>query len=108
MRAVTKFLLASGLIAGLAGETWAQSEDRAARGEGTQRQEAQKSGKQKAALKDGEVDLRREIASPVTGAFSAGAQWTNAQPHVGGYSGNGFLSPTGQPSSVPGDPGTYR
>lgn len=108
MREATKFLLVSGLIAGLAGGTWAQAQDRAARADEGQKREAQKSREQKAVLKDGEIDLRREIASPIAGAFSTDAMRTSALPNVGGFSGNGFLSPTGQPSSVPGNPGTFR
>lgn len=108
MRKVAKFLAMSGLIAGLAGGTWAQAQDRAVRGEDPQRQEAQKTREQKAVLKAGEIDLRREIASPVAGAFSIDAMRATGQPDVGGFSGNGFLSPAGQPSSVPGNPGTYQ
>lgn len=104
MRKVTKFLAVSGLVAGLAGGTWAQAQDREPRGEDARRQEAQKTREQKA----GEVDLRREIASPVTGAFSIDAMRATGQTNVGGFSGNGFLSPAGQPSSVPGNPGTYQ
>lgn len=108
MRKMTKFLAVSGLIAGLAGAAWAQAQDRAVRGEEVQRQEVQKARDQKARLKAGEIDLRREIASPVAGAFSVDAMRATGQPNVGGFSGNGFLSPTGQPSSVPGNPATYR
>lgn len=103
MRKVTKFLAVSGLVAGLAGGTWAQAQDRAVRGE-----EAQKTREQKTVLKDGAIDLRREIASPVAGALSIDAMRATGQPDVGGFSGNGFLSPAGQPSSVPGNPGTYQ
>lgn len=111
MSKLAKFLAVNGLIAGLAGGTWAhaqaQDQNRATRGEGTQRQEAEKTREQKAVLKDGGIDLRKEIASPITGAFSTDAMRTTVQPNVGGFNGNGFLNPAGQPSSIPGNPGTY-
>jgi len=108
MREARKFLLVSGLIAGLAGASWAQAQDRAAREEQAQRQQAQKARGQQAVVPGGAIDLRREIASPVAGAFSIDAMRATGQTNVGGFSGNGFLSPAGQPSSVPGNPGTYQ
>lgn len=57
-----------------------------------------------------EVDLRAEVASPITGEFSATREMSwGVQSDVGGYNGSGFLSPTGQPSGepsgTPGNPG---
>ena len=44
------------------------------------------------------TDLHEEIASPVNGAFSAGAEFSKGyQQDVGGFSGNGFLDSTGMP-----------
>ena len=44
------------------------------------------------------TNLHEEIASPVNGAFSAGAEFSKGyQQDVGGFSGNGFLDPTGMP-----------
>ena len=44
------------------------------------------------------TDLHEEIASPVNGAFSAGAEFSKGyQQDMGGFSGNGFLGPNGMP-----------
>lgn len=94
MKKLAKYLAVSGVLVGLGvGTGWAGAEE-------------QKARDQKTAAKT-EIDLRAEIASPITGEFASGAQMSwGTQPEVGGHHGSGFLSPTGQPSDLPsGTPG---
>ena len=51
------------------------------------------------------AELRREIASPTRGDFGAATQMNRIQPaDVGGFSGNGFISPSGTVQSAPSTP----
>ncbi len=104
MNKLTKYLAVSGAVVGFGiGAAWAaETPEQKAR---DQKPVEKTATKTKTAAKS---DLRAEIASPITGGFSAGARMSwGMVPGVGGYHGNGFLSPTGQPSGTPGNPGSY-
>ncbi|SRR5581483_3523829 len=116
MNKLVKYLAASSavIVLGIGAAVAADAPPQKARDQkvdpvATKRSNDQKARDQKAETPP-EADLRAEIASPITGEFSAAAQISRgAQPDVGGHNGSGFLSPTGQPSSqpsgTPGNPG---
>lgn len=56
-------------------------------------------------------ELRKEIASPVRGDFTVANPYANRsqwQTEVGGYNGNGFVTPSGQPASTPSNPTSFQ
>ncbi|MHB1565831.1 MAG: hypothetical protein ACYCXG_03785 [Acidiferrobacter sp.] len=60
------------------------------------------------AMSSGAEHLHRQIASPVRGYFSPKEQFNGAGASVtspiGGYTANGFMSPSGQPMTSPQGP----